>query len=133
MSDSENVGILKRAYAAFNEADIPGLLELYAEDAEWDYPSVKELPYGGPRRGRDEIRQFFDTLAEVEETLDFQQSEFIAQADKVVVLGNYRARVKSTGRVLESHFVHVVTIRSGRMQRFELYFDTAAAAEAYRK
>src|SRR5207237_5941583 len=94
MSESENVEILKGAYAAFSRGDIAGLLQMYAPDAEWDYPAVKDVPYAGSRHGRAEISRFFDTLAQAEEVLDFRQNEFIAQRDRVVVLGTYRARVK---------------------------------------
>ena len=133
MSESENVEILKGAYAAFSRIDISGLLQMYAPDAEWDYPAVKDVPYAGSRHGRAEIGRFFDTFAQAEEVLDFRQNEFIAQRDRVVVLGTYRARVKPTGRVWETPFVQAVTIRDGKMQKFETYFDTNAAAEAYRK
>ena len=132
MSESENVEILKGAYAAFSRGDIAGLLQMHASDAEQDFPAVKDLPWAGSQHGRAEISRFFDILAQAEEVLDFRQSEFIAQRDRVVVLGTYRARVKSTGRVWESPFVHTVTIRDGKIQKLEAYFDTNAAAEAYR-
>ena len=132
MSEAENVEILKRAYAAFSQGDIAGLLQMHAPNAEQDFPAVKDLPWAGSQHGHAEISRFFDILAQAEEVLDFRQSEFIAQRDRVVVLGTYRARVKSTGRVWESPFVHTVTIRDGKIQKLEAYFDTNAAAEAYR-
>ena len=133
MSESENVEILQRAYAAFSQGDIAGLLQMYAPDAAQDLPAVKDLPWTGSWHGHAEMRRFFDTIAQAEEVLDFRQHEFIAQRDRVVVLGTYRARVKATSRVWETPFVHAVTIHDGKIQKFELYFDTNTAAEAYRK
>ena len=83
MSESENVEILKGAYAAFSRGDIAGLLQMHAPDAEQDLPAVKDLPWAGVQHGRTEISRFFDILAQAEEVLDFRQSEFIAQRDRV--------------------------------------------------
>jgi len=132
MSEAENVEILKRSYAAFSQGDNSGLLQMYALDAEWDVPDVTDLPWAGSRHGRAEISRFLDTYAQAEEVLDFRQHEFIAQRDRVVVLGTLRARVKATSRVWETRFVHAFTLRDGKIQKIEIYFDTNAAAEAYR-
>src|SRR5215831_18206354 len=78
MSESENVEILKRAYAAFSQGDIAGLLQMYAPDAEQDFPAVKDIPWTGSWHGRTEMSRFFDTIAQAEEVLDFRQHEFIA-------------------------------------------------------
>ena len=59
MSEQENVQMLKDAYTAFKGGDISSLLNMYAEDEDWIYPSVEELPYSGRRRGREQIGQLF--------------------------------------------------------------------------
>ena len=58
--------------------------------------------------------------------------EFIAQGDKVVVLGQERFRVKATGRSVENEWAHGWTLREGRAARFYEYNDTAALAAGYR-
>ena len=72
-------------------------------------------------------------MARDQEVLEFEPREFIAQGDKVVSLGNYRWRVKDTGREFKSDFVHIFTIRDGKIVRFREHLDTAAAAAAYKK
>ncbi len=69
--------------------------------------------------------------AQVEEVLSFSRKEFIQQGDWVFVLGEYTARSKSTGRTWNTNFIHDTTLCAGKVQRVELYFDTAAAAKAY--
>ncbi len=133
MSESENVMLLKRAYAAFNQGDIPGLIEMFAPAVEWEWPAVKEIPHSGNRRGREEVRKFFETILSVEEPVDFRQDEFVAQGDRVLVLGTYRARAKATGRTWETRFAHAWTIRAGQLQKYESFYDTAAAVAAYSK
>ena len=59
--------------------------------------------------------------------------EFVAQGDKVAALGHYAWHVKSTGRGWESDFVHVLTVRDGKVTRFQEYTSTAAFVEAFRE
>src|SRR3979411_1410391 len=51
---SDNVDLVLRTFRAVEERDAEGLLALYHSDVEFhDAPS---LPYGGPLRGKEEIR-----------------------------------------------------------------------------
>jgi ketosteroid isomerase-like protein len=53
--------------------------------------------------------------------------------DKVVALGHYAWRVKSTGREFGGDFAHVFTMYNGKVKRFHEYMDTAAASAAHRR
>jgi ketosteroid isomerase-like protein len=50
----------------------------------------------------------------------------------VVSLGDYAWRVKVTGREYESDFVHVYSVRDGKVTRFQEFMDTAVVGAAYR-
>ena len=63
----------------------------------------------------------------------FEPAEFIAQGDKVVVLGSSKATVKSTSRSYETDWVHVFTVKDGKVTNFAEFFDTAAATKAFQK
>ena len=52
-------------------------------------------------------------------------------AEKVVVTGKYRARIKATGRTAESDWAHIHTLRGGKIAQFREFTDTANAVEAY--
>ena len=54
---------------------------------------------------------------------------FIAQGDKVVVLGYARF----TGRTIETDWVHLFTMQAGKVTEFRGFEDTAAVAAAFRK
>lgn len=133
MSEQENVQIVKEAYAAFTRGDIPAILNALTDDVVWFLPGPTDIvPVAGERRGREQVGQFFSTLDENQEALQFEPQEFIAQGEKVVVLGHYRWRIKPTGRVFASEWVHVFTLRDGKVVGFHEYYDTAAIVEAYR-
>ncbi|HEX8845339.1 MAG TPA: nuclear transport factor 2 family protein [Pyrinomonadaceae bacterium] len=134
MSEQENVQIVKEAYAAFMRGDIPAILNTLADSVVWFLPGPTDvIPVAGERRGREQVEEFFSILDETQEAQQFEPQEFIAQAEKVVVQGHYRWRIKSTGREAASDWVHVFTFRDGKVVEFREYYDTAAVAEAYRE
>jgi len=133
MSEQDNTQIVKEAYAAFKRGDIPSILNMLSDDVNWFLPGPTDIvPVAGMRRGRAEVGQFFSTLDETQEAKQFEPQEFIAQGDKVVVLGQYTWRVKATGREFSSDWAHVFTVRDGKVVGFKEYYDTGAAADAYR-
>ena len=133
MSEQDNLQIVKDAYAAFKRGDIPAILNTLSDDVVWFLPGqISLVPVAGERRGREEVGQFFAALDENQEVKEFEPQEFIAQGEKVVVLGQYRWRVKSTGREFSSDWVHVFTVRDGKVAGFKEYYDTDACADAYR-
>lgn len=130
---AENANLVKKGYDAFRDGDLEGLLSLYAEDIEWILPEMNDVPISGQRKGLDQVRQFFNALDENQEALSFEPKEFIAQGDRVVVLGQYEWRVKSTGRNFSSDFAHVYTVRNGKITSMQEFTDTAAAVKANQK
>jgi len=133
MSEAGNVELVKRGYAAFNQGNVVALLDLFAPDIEWQWPSVAEIPHSGNRRGRNEVARCFELLAADEEPVDFQQRDFISQGDHVVVIGSYKARAKATQRTYETDYVHVWAVRDGKLAKCQLVYDTETAANAYRR
>jgi ketosteroid isomerase-like protein len=115
MSEQENLEIVQRGYKAFAEGDLPTLLELLADDAEWNFPpTYVGIPWAQhPCRGRDGVQQAMKMLTELLEFQVFQPDEFIVGRDSVVVLGHERCRVKATGRIVEAKLVQVFTLRDG--------------------
>ncbi|MEH2552215.1 ketosteroid isomerase-like protein [Bradyrhizobium sp. AZCC 2262] len=97
MSEYENRQFVEQAYAAFKAGDIPTLLQSLSEDVTWKLPEIENVPFAGERQGRGAVGEFFSTLASLQHARSFEEREFIAQGDKVVVLGHYVCRSKPTG------------------------------------
>ncbi len=131
MNEQENTKLVQKTYELFKSGDIETLLGMYADDASWETPKVENAPFGGKISGRENIAEFFSRLDESEECLSFETTEFIAQNDKVVVLGNFSWRINSTNKEYASDFAHVVTVADGKITGFYEFFDTAAARRAY--
>lgn len=128
-----NIQIVQESYSRFTSGDIPGLLNLLADDILWETPEIENAPFAGARRGLEEVGEFFALLNETEETTLFEPTEFIAQGDRVVALGKYGATVRETGRSYETDWVHVFTVEDGKIQSFTEFFDNALASRAFQK
>jgi ketosteroid isomerase-like protein len=66
-----------------------------------------------------------------EDLNDFNPQEFFTDGDKVVVTGHLNLTAKSTGRKIDSDFVHVITMKDGRWIRFRDFMDTPVAVAAF--
>jgi Ketosteroid isomerase-related protein len=134
MSESVvNTDIVQSAYEKFSGGDIEGLLEILSDNILWQVPEVENAPFTGTREGRSAVAQFFKQLSESETFTRFEPLEFIAQNDKVIVLGETAATVTATGRSFETPWVHVFTVLDGKVAEFQEFFDTAAATLAFQK
>ena len=133
MADRDNVQVVRDAYAAFQRGDITALLALVADNVEWHAIKGAEgvAPHAGARRGKAAVADFFAQLGASTEFTRFEPREFIAQGDQVVAIGEYAARVKSTGRSVASDWAMVFTVRDGKVVRFREWTDSAQLVRAY--
>jgi hypothetical protein len=127
-----NVQEVQRLYAAFARRDIAAILTMLSPDVEWSEPEHPLNPCAGTRRGHSGFLEWARLGHEAEEVLTLEPREFLTSTESVAVVGRSRVRVRSTGRTYETDFVHLVTFRNGLVVRFQEFFDTFAAGEAFR-
>src|SRR3989442_7581683 len=131
MNTQDTKQLVMQGYQMFQDKDIKGLLTLLADDIEWLGPESESIPFAGEYRGRDQVAQYFGELEQAQDVIQFSPQEFIAEGDKVVVCGTSSWTVKATGQRYDNPWVHIFTIRDGKVARFQQYNDTAAAERAY--
>lgn len=132
MTDKDNLAFIQDVYSKFGRGDVPGILDALSDDVDWHLLGPDELSLGRARKGKDEVLEFFVTIGEELDVEAFEPREFIAQGDKVVVVGRETMRVRSTGRAFDVEWVHIFALRDGKIARFREYTDTAAVLAAYR-
>jgi len=131
MSEQDNVDVVRQLYSDFGEGNVEGILNVLTEDVEWKEPHAGKSPLAGTWHGHEGVADFFRTVDEVTETEDFQPKDYIAQGNKVVVLGHYRFLVKSTGKRWGSEWAMVWTLRDAKIAEFQFFGDTEAEAAAF--
>ncbi|NJK52195.1 MAG: nuclear transport factor 2 family protein [Leptolyngbyaceae cyanobacterium SU_3_3] len=131
MNEQANRQLVQQAYQSVQAGDVQSLLNSLTEDVQWQLPEMENVPFAGTWHGREQVGQFFSTVAQTQDVVEFEPEEFIAQDDKVVVLGRFSQRVKSTGRIAASAWAHVWTVKDGKITHFHEYVDTAAVSRAH--
>src|SRR5450432_4563727 len=124
----ENVQIVKDFFAAMG-GDKQGLLALSAEDIEWIIPG-EDWPLAGTHRGHAGLADLLQKASEMMETSFPEPPEYVAEGDRVMVIGFARGRIKATYRTWEDHWVFAITVRNGKLTNIREYIDTQALALA---
>jgi len=106
MNDQDNIGLIRKIYAAFGTGDVQTILDSVADGAGW----IHHDPTTGGK-----------VIAD----------NFIAQGDAVVALGSYKATVRTTGAEIDTPIAHIFTVRNGKVVRWEGFSDTALVAAAH--
>jgi uncharacterized protein len=133
MSEQQNLEVVRKVYVAFGSGELEGLLAHLDPEVSWRTPGAPILPTGGLRRGVAAVSEFFGLLLNAFDIQDFRPADFLAQGDKVVVLGTSREGPKGTGRLVDLRWVHVFTLRSGKVVEFEEPADVSALVEEFRR
>jgi hypothetical protein len=129
MSIEENIQTVKNFLAALGNRDKQGLLALSAEDIEWIVPG-EDWPLAGTHRGHAGLENLLQKANETVETSYPEPPQFIAQGDRVLVVGFATGRIKATKKTFEDHWVFVITVRNGKLTYVREYIDTQALARA---
>jgi ketosteroid isomerase-like protein len=115
-----NVDAVRAGYAAFARGDIPAVLAMFVEAAQWYAPD--ELPTGGTFRGPAGIAAFFSGLTAHYDELQVHPLRFLDAGEQVVVEGRHTGRI--AGAPFDVGFVHVWTLAGGRVVEFREYMDS---------
>ncbi|MEW2251091.1 nuclear transport factor 2 family protein [Streptomyces sp. NPDC006975] len=135
---AESVTVLTDMYAAeaaYLEAGGPGEASFdlrapfFAPDVELHQADA--LPYGGTWRGHSGMMRFFRAMAEVWESFDMVEQEFLATGDIAVVRTQVRACARRTGRELGFPVLQTITLKHGLITEVRpFYWDTQAITDA---
>ena len=129
MSKQKNVQIVKDFFAAIGSYNEHDLLALVTEDIEWIIPG-EDWPLAGTHRGHAGLENLLQKANETVETTFPEPPEFIAQGDRVLVVGFATGRIKATNKTFEDHWVFAITVRNGKLTNIREYIDTQALARA---
>ncbi len=132
MNAQQNKQLIMHCYQLYKDKNIRELLNLFQNDIEWISNDSDDIPFAGRFHGKDEVGQFFTKLEQAQDVIKFEPQDFVAEGDKVVATGVSSWHVKATGLTYDNPWVHVFTIRDGKVARLQQYNHTAAAEAAFR-
>ena len=129
MSTQDNVQVVKDFFAAMGRGGKQGLLALSAEDIEWVIPG-EDWPLAGTHRGHAGLAAVLQKASETVETSFPEPPEYVAQGDRVLVVGVATGKIKATNKSFKDDWVFDITVRDGKVTNIREYVDTQALARA---
>src|SRR5262245_51547906 len=128
-----NIALVQSLYAAFGRGDIGTIVAAATPDVVWGLDGrPSDIPMLGHHKGQSGVQDFFRLIDETHQITEFTPEEFYADRDKVFALGTYGWTMRKSGRKGKTEWLHVFTIRDGKVSGFRSLNDTALLAEAYR-
>jgi ketosteroid isomerase-like protein len=129
MSIEENVQIVKDFFAAMGSDSKQDLLALVGEDIKWIIPG-EDWPLAGTHSGHAELAAVLQKASEEVEMRYPQPPEFVAQGDRVLVVGVATGQIKATKKPFKDDWVFDITLQNGKLTKIREYIDTQALARA---
>jgi ketosteroid isomerase-like protein len=128
MNTEQNVQTVKDFFAAIGSGDRESLLALVAEDIEWIIPG-EDWPLAGTHRGHAGVQDLLRKASEEIET-STKPREYVAQGDRVLVVGVATGKISATNKPFKDDWVFDITVRNGKVMNIREYIDTQALARA---
>jgi ketosteroid isomerase-like protein len=126
-----NLATVQGIYEAFGKGDVPAILDVLADDVEWeswgDNSAVNAgVPWMTERHGRDDVVHFFEAAGQME-ILDLQILNIMEGGTQVAVEFVIEANLPAWGG---GHYrdeeIHLWTFNDdGKVVRLRHYIDTA--------
>ena len=129
MSTENNVRLVKDFFAAMSSGDKQRLLALAAEEIEWIIPG-EDWPLAGTHRGHAGLEKLLQKASDTVETSYPEPPEFVAQGERVLVIGVATGKIKATNKTFQDRWVFDITVRDGKLTNVREYIDTQALARA---
>jgi ketosteroid isomerase-like protein len=132
---ARNVATLKDAYRQWHDtkgASTKIWLDLMADDVK-----VRSLAAGRPGaaftsaiNSKDEFKRYFDGLLTEWQMVNYETGQFIAEGERVAMLGSTAWTNRTTGRTVDTPKADFWTFRDGKIVEFYELYDTAALLAA---
>lgn len=133
--DNDYVRTLREVYREWNDSkgtSSKRWLEILADDV-----CLKSLAGGAEGMEfsrqchcKEDVLRYFAELAQDWEMVHYTVDEFIAEGDRVVMLGSCGWRARATGKIVSTPKADFIRFRDGKVVEFIEFYDTAAAIAA---
>jgi ketosteroid isomerase-like protein len=134
-SEADNVATLREGYRRWHESR-GGSVDHWVSicDENVRFGSIAQGPPGAAYltsySGRAAMGQYFEGLSRDWEMIEYVVDDFVAQGDRVVMLGRCTFRFRSNGKVVSTPKADSWRFANGKVVEFFEYFDTAQLRDA---
>ena len=136
MSDeAANVAVLKDAYRRWHDSrggSVDHWMSICDENIKFGSlaQGATGVEYLTSYNARDELKKYFNGLLRDWEMIEYRPDEFVAQGDRVVMIGHCSWRARASGKVVTTPKADVWRFANGKAVEFYEFFDTAQVVAA---
>ncbi|EYF00092.1 nuclear transport factor 2 family protein [Chondromyces apiculatus] len=132
MSPAKKIARIRAIFAEFMSTGSPQMLiDSLTRDAVYTMSIGPGTPISGPFVGKESIAGYFRDLPATADHLAVNIHDYLANDDKVVVLGDETLRIKENGVVFFSEFATVFTFRGKKICHVLAVENLGAISNAY--
>lgn len=127
---SKNLQTVQKIYELFATQDVPGIMELLAENVAWEqwnnnYASEQGVPWMQYRQGKEGVGAFFQSLGAIQLT-GFNVRSLMEGGHQIAAEVEISFNVPATGKLVHDEEIHLWTFNEkGEVSRLRHYNDTA--------
>ena len=130
-----NVAVVDGLYQAFAKGDVPAVLAVMDAGIVWNeaegFPYADQNPYIGPEAVLNGVFARIGAEWEYWNLTDIQLHDM--SNNQVLATLRYKAKHKTTGKMIDSQTAHLWTLKDGKITAFQQFTDTKQAAAAINK
>lgn len=130
-TSTTNKALIQALYDAILQGNTRSVLDVLDEGVEWLYYGPSTIPAAGYYYGKTGVLQFFDIIDKVAQVKIFEPQEYIDGGDQIAVVGFEKATSKTTGKFYTSNWVHVWSLKDGKITCLRWFTDSAAVESVY--
>ncbi len=135
MIEDENVKILREAYQLWNEskaASVANWMSMVADDVQWRSlaDGAAGMEFSKACCSKDEVAMYFEKLGREWEMIHYTVDKFIAQGDRVVMVGSCGFKHRRTGKMVETPKADIIRMKDSKIVEFFEFYDTEKAIAA---
>lgn len=122
-----HIDLMRQRYDTFNQGDVQGATQEWADDFVWQGSNSTELPGGGEHRGKDQALQALQQAVGSWDEFRLSADEFLEEGDTVVVLGHTELRKGDNSA--QTQVVHIWRWQGDQIKRLQILTDTLQTAQ----
>ena len=122
---------VEQFFLAVAERDMAKALETVNDNVVFEAQGPKSVPIYGRFEGKEGVKVFVNTLANLFDTEAFEIRKWAFSDDFVFAYGYMQHRVRKTNKLFKSEWSLVCQIKNERISSYKMFEDTAALELAY--
>lgn len=109
----------------FGRGDVEGALACCTEDVDFlTHAPIDVLPHMGPRRGREQLGEFWRTVWSRYSEVRHRAPQIVAERDEVAAYLHVYFRKRSNGRIVQFDLAAFFTFRAGLIAQIREIIDS---------